>query len=40
MAQPTLIILHPNEFGQELYYYPFLISLDRFVASCSAINDY
>ena len=26
--QPTLINLHPNEYSQELYYYPFAVKLD------------
>ena len=26
--QPTLTNLHPNEYSQELYYYPFAIKLD------------
>ena len=29
MIQPTLINLHPNEYSQEFYYYPFLVKLDR-----------
>ena len=39
MTQPTLINLHPNEYSQELHYYPFAVNLDRCVGSCSTIND-
>ena len=39
MSQPTLINLHPNEYSQELYYYPFPLKLDRCVGSCNALND-
>ena len=31
--QPTLINLHPNEYTQELHYYPFTVKLDRCVGS-------
>ena len=31
--QPTLIDLHPNEYTQELHYYPFTVKLDRCVGS-------
>ena len=34
--QPTLIYLHPNEYSQELPYYPFVVKLDRCVASCNS----
>ena len=27
--QPTFINLYPNEYSQELHYYPFVIKLDR-----------
>ena len=37
--QPTLINLHPNEFSQELHYYPFTVKLDRFVGSSNTLND-
>ena len=36
--QPTLINLHPNEYNQELHYYPFAVKLDRYVGSCSTLN--
>ena len=39
MAQPTLIILHPNEFIQGLYYYPFPVNLDRCIGNCNTLND-
>ena len=39
MTQPTLIILHPNEYSQEFHYYPFAVKLDRCVASCNTLND-
>ena len=29
MTQTTLINLHPNEWRQELHYYPFAVKLDR-----------
>ena len=37
--QPTLINLHPNEFGQEFHYYPLAVELDRCTGSCNTIND-
>ena len=39
MTQPTLINSHLNEFSQELYYYPFVVNLDRCVESCNTLND-
>ena len=33
MIQHTLINLHPNEYNQELDYYPFLAKLNRWVES-------
>ena len=39
MIQPTLIILHPNEYSEESHYYPFLVKLDRCVGSCNTLND-
>ena len=38
-TQPTLINLHPNEYSQELYCYPFEVKLDRCVGSCNTLND-
>ena len=37
--QPTLINLHPNEYSQELHYYPFAVKLDKCVGSCNTLND-
>ena len=39
MTQPTLINLHPNEYSQEFYYYPFAVKLGRFFGSCKTLND-
>ena len=39
MTQPTLINLHPNEYCQEFYYYPFGVKLDRCVGSCNTLNE-
>ena len=39
MIQPTLINLHPNEYSQEFYYYPFLVKLDRCPGSWNIINE-
>ena len=37
--QPILINLHPNDYSQELHYYPFALKLDRCVKSCNTLND-
>ena len=37
--QPTVINLHPNEYSQELHYYPFSVKLDRCVGSWNTLND-
>ena len=39
MTQPSLINLHPNEYSQEFYYYPFSVKLDRYVRSCNTLHD-
>ena len=39
MTQPNLINLHPNEYSQELHYYPFAVKFDRCVGSCNTLND-
>ena len=39
MIQPTVINLDPNEYSQELHYYPFAVKLDRCVGSCNTLND-
>ena len=33
------INLHPNEYSQELHYYPFTVKLDKYVGSCNTLND-
>ena len=37
--QPTFINLHPNEYSQEIHYYPFTVKLDKYVGSCNTLND-
>ena len=37
--QPTLINLHPNEYNQELHYYPLAVKLERCIESCNTLND-
>ena len=39
MNQPTLINLHPNEYGQELHQYPFVVNLNRCAGSCNILED-
>ena len=39
MIQLTVINLHPNEYSQEFYYYPFVVKLDRCVGGCNTVND-
>ena len=36
--QPTLINLHPNEYSQELDYYPFAVKLDKCAGNCNTLN--
>ena len=36
--QPILSNLHPNEYSQELPYYPFVGKFDRYIASCNTLN--
>ena len=36
--QPILINLHPNEYSQELQYYPFAVTLDKCDRSCVPKN--
>ena len=38
-TEPTVIDLHPNEYSQELYYYPFTVKLDQCVKSWNNLND-
>ena len=37
--QPIFINLHPNEYRQELHYYPFVVKWDKCVGSCNTFND-
>ena len=37
--QPILINLHPNEYNQELHYYPLAVKLDKCIGSCNTLND-
>ena len=37
--QPIFINLHPNEYRQELHYYPFVVKWDKCVGSCNTLND-
>ena len=37
--QLTLILLHLNEYSQELHYCPFIVKLYRFLGSCDTLND-
>ena len=39
MTQPTLINLHPNEYSQELCYYPFVVTVSRCTESYNTVND-
>ena len=39
MIQPILINLHPDEYSQELHYYPFAVKLNRCVGNCNTLND-
>ena len=34
-----LIDLNPDELNQELRYYPFVYKLDRYIGSCSTLNN-
>ena len=34
-----LVNIHPNEYTQELHYYPFTLKLDRFVEIFNTVND-
>ena len=31
--------MHPNEYNQEFYYYPFTVKLEKSIESCNTIND-
>ena len=39
ITQDTLINLHPNEYIQELNWYPFLVILDKCCRSYNTLND-
>ena len=39
MTQSTLINLHPNEYSQELCYYPFAVNTGICAGSCNTFND-
>ena len=39
IIQFTLINIHPNEYSQELHYYPFAVNFDRCAGSCNTLND-
>ena len=39
VTQPTLIILHTNEYRKEFHYYSFTVQLDRCVGCCNTVND-
>ena len=38
-TQPSLVNLHPNEYNQELHYYPFAVKFDKCDRSCNTLND-
>ena len=37
--QLTLINLNPNEYSQELHFYPIVVKLDKCAGSCNALNE-
>ena len=37
--QPALISLHPNEYSQELHWYPFAVELYKCVGSCNSLDE-
>ena len=39
MTQPTPINLHPNQYSQELRYYPFVVNLDRCAGNHNTLDD-
>ena len=39
MSQPSHIYLHPNEYSQELRYYPFAVNLDTCAGSCNTLDE-
>ena len=40
MIPPMLLNLHPNEYSQELHFYPFAVKLERCVGSCNTLNNF
>ena len=36
---PNLINLHPNEYNQQLHYYPFSVKLNKCLRSSNTFND-
>ena len=36
---PMLTNVHPNEYSQELHYYPFAAKFDKCIGSCDTLND-
>ena len=38
-VQPSLVNLYPNEYDQELHYYPFTVKFDKCDRSCNTLND-
>ena len=39
MTQLTLINFHPNEYSQDLHYYPFVVNLNKFNGVHNTLND-
>ena len=37
--QLILINLHPNEYSQQLHYYPLAVKLEKCAGSCNTFND-
>ena len=38
-SKSTLINLHPNQYSQELHYYPIAVKLKNSFVSCNTLND-
>ena len=39
MTQPTRINLHPNEYSQEMHYYPFVVNLNKCEGNYNTFDD-
>ena len=39
MTESTLTSFHPDEYSQEVHYYPFAVKLNRCARSCNTLND-